>query len=85
MLVWHLINELQKHNPELPVETEGCDCLGDTASVMEMDNIVVICRSEGVVMKSVAPQRDGYDNSDKPLPIADELGEIINPKPGEVE
>jgi len=37
MKVKHLIERLKKFDPELEVVTEGCDCNGDTYSVVEMD------------------------------------------------
>lgn len=33
MNVRELISELSKFDPEMPVKTEGCDCLGDACSV----------------------------------------------------
>lgn len=35
MKVKELIFELQKHDPEAEVLTEGCDCLGDVGEVEE--------------------------------------------------
>lgn len=33
MNVRELISELSKFDPDMPVKTEGCDCLGDANSV----------------------------------------------------
>lgn len=66
MLVKHLIRELQKCDPELPVETEGCDCYGDTYFVEQNESLVCIQRSDFIVRFP-----DKYDNTlDTPLPIA---------------
>lgn len=37
MRVKHLIEELSKCDPEMEVQTEGCDCYGDTVSVKVLE------------------------------------------------
>lgn len=46
MLVKHLIRELEKMPPDLPVYTEGCDCWGDTYAIKREGGDVLIQRSE---------------------------------------
>ena len=58
MTVQHLIDLLNKvKDKSLPVETEGCDCYGDTASITVRPNKVCINRSSGY---------DGYENVESP-------------------
>lgn len=38
MTVGELISELSKHDPNLPVVTEGCDCVGEAFRVTFCDD-----------------------------------------------
>ena len=70
MRVKHLIRELQKLDPEAVVQTEGCDCVGDTFCVeVGTRGEVEIRRSSNFTAR--------YDNGDDtrlPLPCGDENG-----------
>lgn len=60
MKVRHLMKELEKVNPEFEVLTEGCDCIGDSACIVEdqREKCVTIMRS---------PICSDYRNTDPPL------------------
>ena len=73
MKVKHLIAELQKCDPELPVETEGCDCIGDTCLVRAVDGVVYITRSQDAGLFGTEGSHgdfDDYENDqDTPKPL----------------
>lgn len=62
MLVKHLIEELQKCNPEAEVITEGCDCQGDSAYVSIDDEATVCINRETYKRHGV----EHYNNRSEP-------------------
>lgn len=66
MKVKHLIRELLKCDPEMPVITEGCDCEGESYRVAIENGGVTICRQH----YGDEPNNSNYDNStDTPRPL----------------
>ena len=84
MKVHELIKALQEMPQNAEVQTEGCDCYGDTNSVSIMEgffNTVMIWRSDSdfVLAKESYPKFDGtYKTSDEDLEV--ELIEYVEPK-----
>jgi len=71
MKVKHLIRELMKCDPEHEVETEGCDCDGDTYCVEQRSNFVYIRRhDEFISLYDENGERcDWWNDRDTPRPL----------------
>lgn len=54
MTVKEMIEKLGSLNPDLEVDTEGCDCIEDAGAPVEQYGRVIITRKEGSFLASRA-------------------------------